>query len=252
MNLGSLLIDISQKIGKKLKFTDQTLHGALNNNWVVKDKEEKKYVLRIPKENPPQIPLIRDEYEIIGYAKNGSKYRFRTSEEQFSFTEKCFLSGIPVPRTSYSDNKAILREFIEGTTLDNFLKKTNNTSVIEDYLKTIVKAHEKGIILGDRWGPNTIVAPEKNLVEIDFDIDLTAEDAREFEIAQILSYCLLWSRNKTGAIKSIIDLVNSDKFDGFYDGCRISEFLHGHEEYFRKKEFGSIKREVENIIFCLK
>ena len=41
MNLSSLLIDISQKIGKKLKFTDQTLRGALNNNWVVKPEEEK-------------------------------------------------------------------------------------------------------------------------------------------------------------------------------------------------------------------
>ena len=256
MNLSSLLIDISQKIGEKLKSTDQTLHGALNNNWIVKDEEEKKYVLRIQKESPLQIPLIRAEYEGIGYVKNGKEYRFRSIEEQASFTRRCIHNNIPTPKIRYFDNNVMLRDFVEGIPLVEFLHQKDSSAMIKNHLSNIIHAHKKGIILGDRWGPNEIVTLQNTLTYIDFDIELTARDAKEFEISQILYHCILPSGNRKAALHCVEELIASEEFVP-YEKNVVAGFLRGHLGYFAKRKVycgadpQSIESEINDIISAI-
>lgn len=250
MNLSSLLIDISQKIGKKLEFTDQTLHGALNNNWVIKDEEEKKYVLRIPKGNPKQLPILRREYEGIGYVRDGSEYRLRDLEEQASFTETCRKRGIPVPQIIFTNYYAMLREYIEGITLENFLK-TNNSTVIQENFLTLARAHAQNIVLGDRWGPNEIVTQDKSIVYIDFDIALKAKDAKEFEITQALYYAFLYAKDKEEASASIRNFIETKTFSSLYNKKRVSEFLEGHMRYFYNTKYGCIESHLKPLLASL-
>ena len=256
MNPSSLLVDISQKIGKNLKFTDQKLHSALNNNWVVEDEEEKKYVLRIPKENSSQILFIREEYESIGYVENGSEYKFRTLEEQASFTEKCSLNNLPVPQIRYVDQVVMLRDFVEGVSLDIFLKQEESQAIIENHISTIIKAHKRDIVFGDRWGSNEICTRENKIIYIDFDIELTSKNAKEFEIAQVLYHCILQSKNKKEAVSIIKDLFTENLFLS-YNQKRFVEFLQGHLRYFSRREIycgtdpKSIEPEINQLISSL-
>ncbi len=250
-NLAVLIETISKKLGKDFVFTGKTLEGALNDNYLLEDKKSK-YVLRIPKENLSQLHLIKEEYRGIGYVTEGSEYKFRNLREQFAFMEKCKQLGIPINEAIDFGENYMLLKFIEGITLEKFLNQTNNPVIINDYFSTVINAHFKGVVIGDRWGHNTIVTPQQDLVHIDFDIELTAEDAREFEVAQLIYFCILQSRNKEKATSLALDFANREELK-FYDKSRIAEFLTGHCRCFtNSREYGGIETKIEQIVSQLR
>ena len=246
MQLENLLKIVSQKTKKNLKIV-KDLGGELNNNFLVENGKIEKYVLRIPKENPRIISTIKEEMSGMGYLKTGLEYKIRTIKEQIVFNEKCISNKIPVQKIIDDGENYLLLEFIEGKTLKEYLKNNPDFSVIEKYFNDIFKTHKKGIIFGDRWGPNTIVTEEK-LIEIDFDIELRAEDAKEFEITEIFYYDLLWSKNKEKLSSVITDIINQDKFFEIYDRNRFFEYLNNHTKFFENNiKYGGIELEIAKL-----
>ena len=262
-SLEELLLTTPQKIGKRLRHK-KDIGGKLNDNYLIGNKESgEEYILRVPKKDPRDVlEEIRKEYEGIGYVTNGNEYRFRNLGEQVSFINLCKQKNIPVADIVDVDKNYMLSEFVKGIDLPNFLRKQKkrrgymlniNTLVFNTYLSSLVSAHQEGIVLGDRWGPNTIVTPQINIIHIDFDIELTAEDAREFELAQGTYYCLLHSKNKGEVVDKLKDFFKRKEVISLYDRTRVSEFLTGHSQYFKAhKEYGGIESEIDCLSNALK
>lgn len=245
-----------RKIEKTRKITQISKpFGVLNHNWVLWGEGGESYVLRIPKKNPKQQKLIKEEYQEISYAKDGSEYRFRTLDEQVTFMEECQQWKIPIVPIAEKGKHYLLLEYINGKPLSEFLAQTDYPTILSEHFTNITRAHNLGIILGDRWGPNEIVTPSNKLVYIDFDIALIAEDAKEFEIAQVIYHCILQSKNKKEATAVAKKIVSGEQF--LYNKERVAEFLRGHVKYFAKRKCycsvnpRSIERKISDLLVTL-
>lgn len=256
INLDSILFRISGKLRKKLVL-ERKLESIFNDNYIIREeKTSEKYVLRIPKENLEIKNSIRKEYEGIGYSTNGSGYKFRNLEEQVSFISLCQQKNIPVAIVVDAEKNYMLTEFIEGKELPNILKNLDfidNINLVDLYLSSLISTHEQNIIMGDRWCYNTIFTPQKKLFHIDFDIELSTDDAREFELSQGLYYSLLYSKNKKEVVNSFKDFFYRKDLTTLYDRTRVIEFLKNHSRYFHNnQEYGIIEKEIDQIISFLK
>ncbi len=212
----------------------ENLEGALNSNFLVRDVNDRKYVLRIPMYNEETYKLIKKEYEGVGYVTNGREYSYRSLEEQVTFSKKCIREGVPVANVISVGQEWMLTEFVEGTTLDKYLQANNDVTIINEHISQIMSSHKKGILIGDRWGPNEIVTNDNKIVYIDFDIELLIEDAKEFEMAQVLYHSIAWSKDKEKTSLLVKDFVKNCRFYGVYDKGRVCKFLRGYKEYFKK------------------
>lgn len=248
VDAASLVERISSELGRSLRIEGSPLGGFLNDNIIVLDGMEK-YLLRIPKKDPPQRQLIDEEYRGIGYGSFGREFRYRTLEEQQVFMARCREAGMDVPNVVHAGAEHLLIEFVNGTQLDNFLKEQDDSAPLRSYPLSVAQAHTRGIVLGDRWGPNTIITPDGKFVEVDFDIELTAEDGREFEIAQVLYYLLLYAKNKGGVINLEKEFIQGDAFSGIYDRNRVADLLEGHVGFFgNHAEYGGISDQVKALL----
>ena len=134
--------------------------------------------------------------------------------------------------------------------------KTNVVPAVVDHL--LLFAHQKDIVFGDRWTPNTIVTPEKDFVEedfkeIDFDIQLSGRYAKEFELSQLLYSLVVYSSSREAMMGVMQDYLRKRK-DGLetYNKDALSAFLSGHVSHLEGQIFeGSIHNignEVKDIV----
>lgn len=205
--------------------------GNLNDLLLLKDQNEKKYVLQIAKKDRPVEEYLAEFFEIVGV---GCNYKYRSLEEQVEFSKICLKKGLPVPSIFEHDSTFIVREFIEGLTYSEFLSKSEDSSIIIKYLKEIIKFHKKGIVMGDRWGPNEVITTGGKFYFFDFDIKLLTKDSKEFEIAHSIYCSIVNAKNKEYAFCLLVEFFEN-KFPSYYDLSKTLHFFQKHITFYKNR-----------------
>lgn len=209
----------------------QTIEGVFGPSYIVQPTHGKKQVLsiRTPCTNIPCE--IINEYAGVRYSTDELGFRIRHTQEIAAFCSKCNAANINVPLVRAAGSFYLLRDFVEGTPITEFLRHGNN-SPLKEYFKSLRNAHEHAVIFGDRWGPNTIITPHNLAVNIDFDIELLASDNREFEIAQATYFSIACASNRETAIEEVNEFLSSTDSTTLYDTERISHYIQNYAHYF--------------------
>ncbi len=244
-------LNVTQGIEIFLQATGDILKGELNNNYVLRDSEEKLYVWRIPKENPTVLTAIQDELTHTGFLTSGNSYRFRSIPEQIDFMNSTSQARLKTPPVLFTNGHGILMPFIQGVPFDVYLRQGNLVATAR-VLDNMYAAHRVGIVFGDRWVKNTIVTPDEDIVEIDFDIALEGNYTREFEIAQTLYHMIHFSLDRAAIIAFIHHYFSQTKIMADYNSSVVSLFLQKYSEYFKDRKYegveGDIRKEINSLI----
>jgi hypothetical protein len=139
--------------------------------------------------------------------------------------------------------------FLENAeTMDIFLTHATDEETAlftHNMYMDIYKAHKAGIVYGDRWSENILITPKRNIVNIDFDIEIFGSFAREFEVAQVAYYILAGAKAKV--VPQLAKLL-SVPFANL-DIRQVETFLKGHAKHFDvNKKYGNLKSEVNALV----
>ena len=242
--------NIIQGAETSLQSTGDILKGELNNNYVLKDSEGKLYVWRVPKENPTVFSAIHEELTHAGFLTSGGSYRFRSIPEQVDFIKNTSRAGLKTLPTLFTDGYGMLTPFIQGVPFDVYLRQGNLDATVK-VLDNMHLAHRLDIIFGDRWVKNTIVTPDEDIVEMDFDIALQGSYAREFEIAQTLYHMTHFSLDRSAMIAYLHYYFSQTKIMDDYNSSVVYLFLKKYSEYFKDREYegrdGDIRKEINDL-----
>ena len=218
--------------------------GNLNRNLIVIDSYGRKLILR--RENPhgrqEETPFIRAEYEGVGFLKNPNNgFRFRTSEEQHKFADFLGENDVKASKTIFSDPETQLIIYEDGAvsldqlwiTMDPRAPDTTNMA-----LQSLAESHRKGIVLGDRWGPNELLTADNKIIFVDFDIEIFGPETKEFEMASMF-YFLSFFAQKSGSLSNLNQLgavykkaLESHLFKAIYKEPLLLKYIINYFSYF--------------------
>lgn len=226
------------------------LKGELNTNFVVRGFDNHTFLRREPYDNPSLMRSIWYEYAFMGFFKYGGNFRRREKEEQYGFSQRAYELGLRVLSPHLDDRGTVYYPFLdENKTLDRYLTVSDRVScekVTFQSLTDLRRAHELGIIYGDRWPPNILVSPYWGLVNVDFDIELSGKCAMDFEIAQVVYYTI-----QAGKEKVIPVLFRFLSIKDWFDLSLVKHFVKQHALYFQRSEYGGAERETETLLEIL-
>lgn len=229
------------------------LEGELNVNELrggpVLDGVQRKVLRRYPKRNTQIFELLSYEYSQIGFIQAGGRFRRRSQAEQVQFSRQCAELGLNVFPPFSVRSKYIENLFLEGAEkMDDFLMHASDQQVThytEDIFMDLYKAHDAGIIYGDRWAENILVVPKLGIVNIDFDIEISGPFAREFEASQIAIYVL--GSAKAKSIPQLAKLLTLPFAN--LDIRFVESFLRGHlKHYDHDNKYGDMENELNALI----
>ena len=243
--------NVSRGIEIFLQPTGDILKGELNNSYVLRDSEGVLYVWRTPKENPTALTAIQDELSHTGFLTSGGSYRFRSIREQIDFMNSTSQARLKTPPVLFTDGHGILIPFIQGTPFDVYLRQGNLVATAR-VLDNMYSAHRAGIVFGDRWVKNTIVTPDEDIVEVDFDIALEGSYAKEFEIVQTLYHMIHFSLDRSAMIAHLYHYFAQTKIMADYNSSVVSFFLQKYSDYFKDREYEGIKGDIRKEINSLR
>ena len=228
--------------------TGTVLQGTLNYIFVFSDQNGHLYTWRTPKEHPKILPQIHQDLLGTGFLTNGSSYKFRTIKEQANLMEKARLSNLSSLLPIYVDEFGLLSPFVEGTPYDKYLLSGEITAT-KNVLDNIILSHRQNVVYGDRWTKNTIIKPNEDIVEIDFDIELVGEFAQEFELAQLLYHIVFFSSRRNEMISFLRAYFESSSANlAQYKISAVRKFLFNYANYFQDKPFEGISGVQQEII----
>ncbi len=231
--------------------TGLVLQGGLNINRQYVDAEGRSYLHRAPKERGVVVDSMLLSYHKIGFTAYGGAFRYLDTTEQVDKMNHMHNLGLKTIVPIVSEGDEMVVPFLEGKMLQKYLQE-GKTKVLPDVLDHMVAAHDKGVILGDRWTSNTIVSPEEDFTEIDFDVELTGKSAKEFELSQFLYHALLFAASRTQMI-GLLDDYFSQRHDETksYDKTTMAAFLKGHLDVYDGQVYdgsvNNIREEVAQI-----
>jgi len=230
----------------------QVLEGGLNRNTVFQLGENGEYlVLRVPKSHEEQattIEAIAKEYDAIGATEHGISFVLRNSEEQMNFLSQTLAADLHTPVVFDNTESGIVMEYVDGIPLHLYIQNDSQEidfSIVTDVLAHLHKAHEKGIIFGDRWVKNTMVRPSGDFTELDFDIKLQGDHTTlaTFELAQTLFHLIHFAKQNRGEMIDTLTTFykeNSDLLAG-HDIKKLDIFLQKQMEYFYNNYLHSLE-----------
>jgi hypothetical protein len=192
------------------------------------------HLLRIPRSRESiasTVTALEQEYAGLGYFALGGRYRLRNLREQVKFARLCADRGVAVAAMQQVNGLTLVK--YESALKLSRINITNgsDTEAAVAFLKTIVSAHEKGLVLGDRWTPNVLVKSSGEIVNIDFDIELTGLVSHEFELAQAIHY---GSHSVSWQTWEAVDRWYRDGqsyLSTRYNLPVVNYFLHAHQLY---------------------
>jgi|GEM_PF-2429846 len=82
-----------------------------------------------------------------------------------------------------------------------FLRVHSPEAKIKELFEDVLKAHELGVVYGDRWPDNILIDPNLGVVHIDFDLKL-GEFGKELELAQLILYTIALGTDGNGGTES--------------------------------------------------
>ena len=222
-----------------LEFTDQVFTGGLNNNYVYQG-ENGVFLLRAPRsrgEREDTEQSIRAEYDALGFFDYGD-FCLRDPAEQASFAEWAKIRGAKSLVPVAGNDQCQLYPFLSGQPLNLFVadmqSNPSKSTVVENTLHELMKAHANGIVYGDRWVTNTWVDFDNKITELDFDIELIGahDDIAAFEMAQELYHLIHFAdKSRRQMTDQLLKYARNGIFS-VYNGPLMSEFLKKHAEYF--------------------
>jgi len=204
---------------------------------------------RFPKENIGILKSIAHEYHKIGFTQVGGRFRRRSQSDQVCFTKRCAEIGLNVLPPLADDGGHVENLFLENAeTMDIFLSHASDeeTAIFtHNMYMDLYKAHKAGVVYGDRWSENILITPQKNLINIDFDIEISGPYAKEFEAAQVAYYILAGAKSKVVPQLAKLLSVPYANLDVRY----IETFLRGHAKHFdSNKKYGNLNKEVNALV----
>lgn len=202
--------------------------GNLNRMVPVRWEREL-YLLRLPKtaaEVRPTHDALAAEYAGLGFTGLGGRYRFRTLTEQVRFSRQCQALGLSLAVLERLDGLTLIK-YQPGMRLSHYGRFLEADPVVTvGFLDSVVATHRQGMVMGDRWTPNVLVTPTGDVVNIDFDIELSGSGAREFELAQAIHY---GSQSANPAVADVVRLWwSSISGLGGYNREMVDFFLDRH------------------------
>lgn len=228
------------------------LTGELNTNYFVYpkfDSEFNLYLRRKPRNNPKIIKSLNVEYENIGFARGGGQFKIRTRDEQIDFTQKALLEGLKVVPL-YHYQKSTYTPFIEDAqTIDIAMRNGSQATqlkIVKALFSDLRRAHVLKIIYGDRWTKNILYSSQYGICHIDFDIEISGNNALEFEVCQVVYYTLC--AGGPAVLKSLANNLNQGRWFNLRPAVH---FLRRHAIHFRKTEYELTSGEVEGLIELL-
>lgn len=222
------------------------LCGGFNTNYFFKG-EPGQVLLRVPRTNPDLLKSIEYEYRTIGFTRGGGRVRRRNPHEQYYFSQKAALEGLMVlPPIEHNRNTVVYPFLPAAQTLDAYLKthKEKMGTVVFSIIDDLYIAHEKGFVYGDRWAGNILVDPQLGIFNIDFDLEISGDYARELDVAQV-AYHTLWS-GKEEALPFLATCLGSQR--GWFRFGVVSNFVRGLSHFLRETRVGGIEGLAEDFI----
>ena len=221
-----------------LTSTGKIFDGAANINRMYVGQDGGKYLYREPKERTRVTEELTKWYSGIGFT---GQFRYLSNAEQAQKMSEMQNLGLKTVAPVVSEGEQMILPFIEGETLLSYIKdgKHNVVPAVVDHL---LSAHRQGVVFGDRWTPNTIVTPKEDFVEIDFDIELTGPNTKEFELSQLLYSLVVYTSSREAMMGVIKEYLPKRKNAlQAYDTSVLAGFLRGPARYLDGQIFeGSI------------
>lgn len=224
------------------------LSGALNNNSI-QEINGYKMVVRSPKGDDSRCTVLKgieSEYCQAGFGPVGVS--FRTPFEQIDFSN--YMADMQLPALRYENCpklglEILVSKFIQGVPLDKCLEGLRVVSV-KPAILNILKFHEKGVIVGDRWVKNTMIKGLQDFpsaIEIDFDLELDGafEHLVNVELAQTLFHIVHFSNGDFGIVNEGLGVL-SDISSVRYSFQEVGRMIKGQASYF--KDIGFSKESV--------
>lgn len=206
--------------------------GELNISLVLQNPSGGLYVWRFPRSNPSVLPAINEEFFQTGFIDTGGSYRFRSIPEQAVFMDTTHRAGLKTLPVVYTNGKGILSTFVKGMPFDVYLDKGHIFAVTR-VLDNLFLAHQSDIVFGDRWVKNTIITPNGDVVEIDFDIYLQGDYAKEYEFAQTLYHMFHFSSDRDSLFECLREHLLNREIRKIYKLPAVIYFLKKFYEHFQ-------------------
>lgn len=228
-----------------LRISDNQLpQGNLNKNLVVTDSIGQEYVIR--QENPQgralELPFVEAEYKSVGFLdhpQNG--FRMRTPKEQHQLAMLLEENGIRATRVIYSNEDIqVMRYEKNATSLADLWNNGDPRAPVATGLALIklAESHSKGLLLGDRWGPNELLTADGEIMFVDFDIEIFGPEVKEFEMASMLYFNSYFAQQR-GSVEDLKGLTETYKkfiasslFAKLYSKSLLLDYLTRYFSYF--------------------
>lgn len=162
----------------------------------------------------------------------GFGYRVRSMEETAAFTKQLKDAGVPVPEIYESGNDYIIEQYIVGKPLSEALSQNVNFKIAQQFLNQVVKAHERGLVVAERWGKNEILTPKGEIVFIDLDIEYVCDFAKELELAEAVNAVAVFSKDHKMS-RWLKKWLLSDNIRQSYNIDKILWLLKKHIEFWK-------------------
>ncbi len=211
------------------------IQGDLNAHYSYADESGDVYLLRVPRNNPKIKEIIRREIKQWGFNKAGGRITVRTPQEQLEFEKNAYLHGLRVlPTVSDETGESYKRLLANAVTFDEYLPGATDADAertIKELFEDVGKAHQLGIVYGDRWPKNILVDPIRGVMNIDFDIELIGP-AKELELAQLIFYTLASDPKRSArALKPILEHMLPEYEYGTVRNFVMRKARKSHKKY---------------------
>ncbi len=211
-----------------------TLEGAFSRHFAYQDGDGKPLLRRRPLPDPAWQERIKSNMDQWDFDKHGGTITVRSEEEIHSFVAKALQAGLRVLPVASDAAGGSLAPYLENAvTLEACLKSASDEDarrVVAELFDDISKAHQAGIVYGDRWYNNILVDPERGVVNIDFDFKLDGP-GKELDLAQEIFFTIALDRNRTP--NTLIPLLKNMRED--HDFTLVKEFVETKERRSREK-----------------
>lgn len=236
----------------ELHLSPEVFEGKLNLNFVFEQSTPqgtRRFILRVPRteaERFKEAERLYKAYEIENASSEGVSFKLRSLAAQAYLMDR--MHELDLHSVEYIDrnDKAMLLPFIEGQSIIEYMPTVRDArgfEIINRILTNMMKAHRHGIIMGDRWGGNTIITPNGSFLEFDFDMELTGEQRKTatFEIAQVMFALLRFAgENRPFILQSLTDFIyEHPEMLEDYDPEALIRFLQGNAEFYSKHFVGT-------------
>lgn len=166
----------------------------------------------------------------------GGHIRIRTIPEEVNFMLQALTVGLPVPQIICADSDWMIIEYIEGQTVYQ-LSEAGEYRITLKMLQELHLAHQKGIIYGDRWGGNEIVASNGKIYMIDLDLEWIYKGNQDnvlenLEISWFIFNSLRMS-NQRSAMLNILESNGVPMLKAWgYEMETVRQFVTGFAEFY--------------------